>query len=102
MEYRLKLFPKEILENKDQWAKMQKVTPEEIEAEAKDMLNRIDKIMVTFRGHEKKLEEREQAKITEKTTTIKKAKDPTEKAKPEKEKPKRQTRKRVKSKENER
>ncbi len=89
LEYRLKLFPKEILENKNQWAKMQKVTPEEIETEAKNMLNHIDKIMVTFRGHEKKLEEREQAKITEK-------------AKPEKEKPKRQTRKRVKSKENER
>ena len=89
MEYRLKLFPKEILENKDQWAKMQKVTPEEIEAEAKDMLNRIDKIMVTFRGHEKKLEEREQTKTTVKT-------------KPEKEKPKRQTRSRAKSKENER
>ncbi len=89
LEYRLKLFPKEILENKDQWAKMQKVTPEEIEAEAKDMLNRIDKIMVTFRGHEKKLEEREQTKTTVKT-------------KPEKEKPKRQTRSRAKSKENER
>lgn len=95
LEYRLKLFPNEILENKEQWAKMHQVTPKEIEAEAKNMLDRIDKIMVTFRGHEKKLEEREQAKITEKTTTIKKAKA-------KKEKPKRQTRKRVKSKENER
>ena len=91
LEHRLKLFPNELLENKDQWAKMQRVKPEEIEIEAKNMLNHIDKIMTTFRGHEKKLEEREKAK----TRT-------TEKIKPGKEKSKRQTRSRVKSKENER
>lgn len=89
LEYRLKLFPNEILENKEQWAKMHQVTPKEIEAEAKDMLDRIDKIMVTFRGQEKKLEEREKNKIAEKS-------------KIKKEKPKRQTRLKTKSKENER
>lgn len=92
LEYRLKLFPNGVLENKEEWAEKYKVTPEEIEAEAKDMLDRIDKIMVTFREHEKKLEEREQTKVTEKS-----------KAPTEKEKSKRKTRTRTKaSKENER
>lgn len=90
LEHRLKLFPNEMLENKNQWAKMHNVTPGEIEVEAKKLITSIDKIMVTFRGHEKKLEEREKAKNKEMKKTS------------EKEKPKRQTRSRTKSKENER
>ena len=95
LEYRLKSFPQNLIDEKEFWAKGREKTPEEIAETGRDMLNHIDEVMVIFREHEKKLEEREQAKITEKTTTIKKAKA-------EKEKPKRQTRKRVKSKENER
>lgn len=95
LEYRLKSFPQNLIDEKEFWAKGREKTPEKIAETGRDMLNHIDEVMVIFREHEKKLEEREQAKITEKTTTIKKAKA-------EKEKPKRQTRKRVKSKENER
>ena len=52
LEHRLKLFPNEVLEHKERWAKAKETTPQEIEAAANDMLSHIDKVMKTFRKQE--------------------------------------------------
>lgn len=52
LEHRLKLFPNEVLEHKERWAKAKETTPQEIEATANDMLSHIDKVMKTFRKQE--------------------------------------------------
>ena len=74
LEHRLKLFPNEVLENKEQWAKAKETTVDEIVASAKTMLSQIDEIMKSFRKQESLyLEYLEQKKSKEKEVPLEKA-----------------------------